>query len=265
VLSTYYRLSAPEGAPLAKGTILIWPESAFPFPLTQDAGALAAIAELLPIGTALLTGAYREEYPPNGERQVYNTIYAIDADGTILDAYDKVHLVPFGEYLPAGDLLGRYGIRQLVPSPFAPGPPRRLLSLPFAPPFLPLICYEVIFAGALLGEAPRPAFLLNVTNDGWFGRTTGPYQHFHQARVRSVEEGLPLLRAANTGISAVVDSYGRNLAVTPLGEATMIEARLPASIPPPVYARWRGVVFLLSLAVCLTAIGTKILYRASAV
>ena len=105
VLSTYFRLSAPEGAPLAKGTILVWPESAFPFMLTQDAGVLAAIAELLPPGTALVTGAYREEYPPNGERQVYNTIYAIGDDGTILDAYDKVHLVPFGEYMPAGELL----------------------------------------------------------------------------------------------------------------------------------------------------------------
>ena len=101
VLSTYFRLSAPEGAPLAKGTLLVWPESAFPFPLTQDPGVLAAIAELLPEGTALVTGAYREEYPPSGERQVFNSIYVIGDDGTILDAYDKVHLVPFGEYLPA--------------------------------------------------------------------------------------------------------------------------------------------------------------------
>lgn len=265
VLSTYYRLSAPAGAPLAKGTILVWPESAFPFPLTQDAGALAAIAELLPAGTALVTGAYREEYPPNGERQVYNTIYAIGEDGTILDAYDKVHLVPFGEYLPAGDLLGRYGIQQLVPSAFSPGPFRRPLALPFAPPFLPLICYEVIFSGEVVGEGPRPAFLLNLTNDGWFGRTTGPYQHFHQARVRSVEEGLPLVRAANTGISSVIDPYGRNITLARLGEATMIEARLPASIPLPFYAQWRALVFLLSLAVCMLTVTTKILYRASAV
>jgi apolipoprotein N-acyltransferase len=264
VLSTYYRLSAPEGAPLATGTILVWPESAFPFPLTQDPGVLAAIAELLPEGTALVTGAYREEYPPNTERQVYNTIYAIGDDGTILDAYDKVHLVPFGEYLPAGDLLAGYGIRQLVPSAFAAGPFRRPITLSFAPPFLPLICYEIIFSGEVVGEGSRPAFMLNLTNDGWFGRSTGPYQHFHQARVRAVEEGLPLVRAANTGISAIIDPYGRNITVTRLDEATMIEARLPASISLPFYAQWRVLLLILSLAVCMLTISTKILYRASA-
>jgi apolipoprotein N-acyltransferase len=265
VLSTYFRLSAPEGAPLSKGSLLVWPESAFPFVLTQDAGVLAAIAELLPADTALVTGAYREEYPPGGEREVYNTIYAIGEDGTILDAYDKVHLVPFGEYVPFSDLLARLGIRQLVPSSFTPGPFRRSLEIPLAPPFLPLICYEAIFSGQLLGQGERPAFLLNLTNDGWFGQTTGPYQHFHFARVRSVEEGLPLVRAANTGISAVIDAYGRSMAVTRLGEATMIESRLPVSIPAPFYAQWRVWLFILSLAVCMLAIATKILYRASAV
>lgn len=265
VLSTYFRLSAPEGAPLTKGTLLVWPESAFPFALTQDAGVLAAIAELLPTGTALVTGAYREEYPPNGEREVYNTIYAIGDDGTILDAYDKVHLVPFGEYTPLSDVLARLRIRQLVPSSFTPGPFRRALEIPSVPPFLPLICYEVIFSGQLLGEGERPAFLLNLTNDGWFGRTTGPYQHFHFARVRSVEEGLPLVRGANTGISAVVDPYGRGIAVTRLGETRMIESLMPAAIPAPFYAQWRSSMVLLSLAVCMLAIATKILYRASAV
>ena len=264
VLSTYVRLSAPEGSPLTKGTLLVWPESAFPYPLTQDPGTLAAIAELLPEGTALATGAFREEYPPDGDRAVYNTIYVIGEDGTILDAYDKVHLVPFGEYLPAGDLLDRLGLRQIAPAEFTAGPFRRPLSVPFVPPFLPLICYEAIFSGELLGEGPRPGFLLNVTNDGWFGRTSGPYQHFHQARVRSVEEGLPLVRAANTGVSAIVDPYGRIIAGTQLGEATMIEARLPASITLPFYAQWRALVYLLSMAVCMLAIATKFLYRASA-
>jgi apolipoprotein N-acyltransferase len=265
VLSTYYRLSAPEGSPLVENTVLVWPESAFPFALTQDPGALAAIAELLPERTALVTGAYREEYTPDGERQVYNTIYAIDQDGTILSAYDKVHLVPIGEYMPGSDLLNRYGVEQLAPLPFTAGPFRRAIALPFAPPFIPLICYEIIFPGEVVEESERPAFLLNVTNDGWFGRTSGPYQHFHQARVRSVEEGLPLVRAANTGISAIIDAYGRNIAVAPLGETTMIEARLPAPISVPFYARWRTLVFLLSVAVCMLVGATKILYRASAV
>jgi apolipoprotein N-acyltransferase len=266
VLSSYFRLSAPEGAPLEEGMLLVWPESAFPFPLTQSPGTLAAIAELMPRGAALVTGAYREEFSQNGPKTAYNSIHVIGDDGIIISSYDKVHMVPFGEYLPAGELLAPYGIRQIVPiRGFSPGPVRRALTAPLGPPFLPLICYEIIFSGRVLGEGPRPAFMLNVTNDGWFGRTTGPYQHFHQARVRSVEEGLPLVRAANTGISAIIDAYGRSLAQTQLGEATMIEARLPASIEPPFYAQWREIIFILSMAVCILVAATKILYRASSV
>jgi len=265
VLSAYFRLSAPDSAPLEEGTVLVWPESAFPFSFSENPGALAAIAELLPPGTALVTGAYREEFNPTGPTQYYNSIYLIGDDGTILSAYDKVHLVPFGEYVPMADLLERAGIRQIVPYGFAAGPARRPLALPSGQSFLPLICYESIFSGALIGDAPRPQFMLNVTNDGWFGRTTGPYQHFHQARVRSVEEGLPLVRAANTGISAVVDPYGRSISQTRLGETAMIESRLPSGITPPFYAQWRIAVFILSLAVCILVAGTKNLYRASAV
>jgi apolipoprotein N-acyltransferase len=265
VLSTYFRLSNPQAAPLESGMVLVWPESAFPVPLTQDAGTLAAIAELLPEGTALITGAYREELLPSGDSQFYNSIYVVGDDGSILQAYDKVHLVPLGEYVPGGLLLRRLGLRQLADRGFVPGPHRRPLTLPDNLSFAPLICYEVIFSGSVLGEGERPDFLLNLTNDGWFGRTTGPYQHFHQARVRSVEEGLPLVRAANTGISAVIDPYGRSVARGELGDATMIEAPLPAPIAAPFYVQWRGVVFVLSLAVCMLMSITKILYRASAV
>ncbi len=265
VLSTYFRLTAADTKPLKPGTILIWPESAFPFPLTEDSGTLAAIAELLPPKTELVTGAYREEFTPVGPTQYYNSIYVVGDDGTILGAYDKVHLVPFGEYIPAAGLLARLGIRQMVPYGFSSGPLRRTMTLPSGTSFLPLICYESIFSGALLGEGPRPEFMLNVTNDGWFGRTIGPYQHFHQARVRSVEEGLPLVRAANTGISAVIDPYGRSISQTRLGESTMIETLLPAPIPPPFYAQWRLALLILSMAVCILAAATKKLYRASAV
>jgi apolipoprotein N-acyltransferase len=152
-----------------------------------------------------------------------------------------------------------------VPNGFTAGPTRRVLVLPSGQTFLPLICYESIFSGALLGDGPRPDFMLNVTNDGWFGKTIGPHQHFHQARVRSVEEGLPLVRAANTGISAVVDLYGRSISQTRLGGSTMIEAFLPTPIAPPFYAQWRLAMVLLSLAVCILVAGTKNLYRASAV
>jgi apolipoprotein N-acyltransferase len=263
VLSTYFRLSAPDGAPLREGTLLVWPESAFPFPLTAEPGVLAAIAELLPEGTMVATGAYREELPPAGDRRIFNAIYAVGADGTIQSAYDKVHLVPFGEYLPAADPLERLGLRQIAFQSFSPGPARRLLELPFGPSFVPLICYEAIFSGAIWDGDQRPGFMLNVTNDGWFGRTTGPYQHYHQARVRSVEEGLPLVRAANTGISAIVDAYGRVQVSAGLGEATMIEGPLPAAIDPPPFARWRDSAFLLLLAACFALSVSKYFHPVS--
>lgn len=265
VLETFFRLSNPEAAPLEVGTVLVWPESAFPFPLTQEPARLAAIADFLPEGTTLVTGAYREEAGPEGRSQFYNAIYVIGDDGTIQQAYDKVHLVPFGEYVPAAGLLERLGLRQLVDRGFVPGPHRRALALPDGTTFAPLICYEIIFPGAVLGEDERPSFLLNVTNDGWFGRTTGPYQHFHQARVRAIEEGLPLVRAANTGISAIVDPYGRMQAHGRLSQSTMIEAALPAAIAPPFYAQWRALLALLSIAVCMLIPFIKNLYRASAV
>jgi apolipoprotein N-acyltransferase len=261
VLQTYLDLSAPPGSPLPPGTVLVWPESAFPFALRDDPATLSAIADLLPDGTALVTGAYRVERPEPGEQLFFNSIYVIGADGTIQSAYDKVHLVPFGEYLPMQRLLDRLGLRQLVRSGFSPGPRRRSLEIGFAPPFGPLICYEIIFPNDVLPEGPRPAFLLNVTNDGWFGRTIGPHQHFHQARVRSVEEGLPLVRAANTGISAVIDAYGRVLEGTGLGEVAVFETRLPNSIHPPLSAQWRNVAFLLSLGACIVFAGWKKAFR----
>lgn len=260
VLQAYLDLSAPEGAPIRPGTLLVWPESAFPFALAQDAEALAAIADLLPEGATLVTGAYRVEPQPGGDRRVFNSIYVIADDGTILDAYDKVDLVPFGEYLPLRGALAALGLRQLVRNGFTPGPRRETLNLPAAPPFTPLICYEIIFSGAVLSDGPRPGFLLNVTNDGWFGRTIGPYQHLHQARVRSVEEGLPLVRAANTGISAITDSLGRLLRVTTLGEPATVEARLPAALPPTFYAWWRHWIFILGMVFCLILSAARNLY-----
>ena len=251
VVETYLDLSAPAAAPLQPGTVLVWPETALPFALRDDPAAIAEIADLLPDGTALVTGNYRVEKMTSGERQVFNSIYVIAADGMIQSAYDKVHLVPFGEYLPMQALLERLGLRQLVRSGFTPGLRRRALEIGFAPPFGPLICYEAIFPNDVLPEGPRPGFLLNVTNDGWFGRTIGPYQHLHQARIRSVEEGLPLVRAANTGVSAIIDGYGRILVSTRLGDAAMIEGRLPSMVNEPLHAQWGRLGFALSWSACL--------------
>src|SRR5262249_44775484 len=161
--------------------------------------------------------------------------------------YDKIHLVPFGEYLPLQPLLEVIGLRQLtrLRGGFDVGvTPRPLLEVPGLPPAAPLICYEAIFPAALVAGSKRPGLLLSVTNDGWFGNTSGPRQHLHQARVRAVEEGLALLRAANNGISAAVDPYGRILAQLDLDARGTIDVGLPAALAPPPYARLGDFVFL---------------------
>jgi apolipoprotein N-acyltransferase len=236
------RATGPNAAGLKDVTHLIWPESSFPFFLTREADALAQIAKLLPEGTVLITGAVRapETVPTQAVKRAYNSIYVLDHDATILSIYDKVHLVPFGEYLPFQDFLERLGFTQLVrvSGGFIPGDRRRAITVPRAPRFLPLVCYEVVFPGQAVPRGERPGWMLNLTNDGWFGRSSGPYQHLHQARVRAIEEGLPLVRAANTGISAVIDPLGRVVNSLPLGTEGVLDARLPRALPPTPYARF---------------------------
>ena len=239
------RSTSPSVAGLVNVTHLIWPESAFPFVLNREPQALGMIAAALGNHTILLTGAIRMSSGSRNDELAYNSLLAVDGTGSIIDSADKVHLVPFGEYLPAGRLLRSIGLRQFIalPGGFTAGSARRLMNVPGLPPFQPLICYEAIFPGEVTpaprsdGEAPRPAFLLNVTNDGWFGLTSGPYQHLAQARLRSIEEGLPLVRAANTGISAVIDPYGRVIKELPLGVAGILDSTLPTAIGPTLFSR----------------------------
>jgi apolipoprotein N-acyltransferase len=246
VMSQYLELSdrstGPQSAGVRDVTHLIWPESAFPFVLTREPDALAQIAALLPPGTVLITGAVRAPELPPGQKieRAYNSIYVIDHDGSILSVYDKIHLVPFGEYLPFQDFLEKLGLMQLtkLPGGFLPGGRRRAMNVPRAPLMLPFICYEVVFPGeAMPGGGTRPGWMLNLTNDGWFGISTGPYQHLQQARVRAIEEGLPLVRAANTGVSAVIDPLGRFVARLGLGAEGVLDSGLPAAIAPTIYAR----------------------------
>ena len=245
VMSRYLALSdrstGPQSTGVRDATHLIWPESAFPFLLTREPDAMAQIADLLPPGTVLITGAVRAPEMPPGEKptRAYNSIYVIDHDGSILSAYDKVHLVPFGEFLPFQDFFESLGLMQLtkVPGGFIPGDRRRALEVPRAPRFLPLICYEIIFPGEAVPRGQRPGWLLNLTNDGWFGMSSGPYQHLQQSRVRSIEHGLPLVRAANTGISAVIDPLGRVIRSLPLGAEGVLDAPLPRRIEPTPYLR----------------------------
>ena len=151
-----------------------------------------------------------------------------------------MHLVPFGEYLPFQHLLERLGLQQLtqMQGGFEAGERREALDLPGLPPAAPLICYEIIFPDEVIDRDRRPGWMLNLTNDGWFGDSSGPRQHLHQARLRAIEEGLPVVRAANTGISAVIDPYGRIVQSLPLNRAGVIDSGLPAALPPTLYARY---------------------------
>ena len=230
----------PNG--MADVTHLVWPESAFPFFLAYEGKALADIVDLLPPRAVLITGAVRAGRPdPDGHiRRAYNSIYVLDHDVSVRGLYDKVHLVPFGEYLPFQNFMESLGLLQLtkIRGGYLAGEQHKPLAIPGAPPALPLICYEIIFpeeARAYVGD--RPAWIINLTNDGWFGLSSGPYQHFQQARVRAIELGLPLVRAANTGISAVVDPLGRVVGSLPLGVDGVLDARLPQPAPPTVYTR----------------------------
>jgi apolipoprotein N-acyltransferase len=249
------RASGPQSTGVRDASILIWPESAFPFFLTREADAMAQIADLLPKGTILITGAVRAPDLPPAARitRAYNSIYVIDHDGSVLSVYDKLHLVPFGEYLPFQDWMEKLGFEQLtkVQGGFIPGTRRRPIDIPNAPPALPLICYEAIFPGDVATRADRPGWIVNLTNDGWFGISTGPYQHLQQARLRAIEQGLPVVRAANTGISAVIDPLGRIVARLGLGVEGVLDSSLPSAIAPTVYARTGDIPAVIMIAAAL--------------
>jgi apolipoprotein N-acyltransferase len=261
-LSLSDRSTGPGHTGLADFNVLVWPESAFPFVLAQTPEALARIGNALPPGTFLITGAARavDKVADGKHRTIYfNSMQVLARGGLILDTYDKVHLVPFGEYLPFGQWFDWLGIRQFVdvPGGFESGLSHTFLSLPGLPLAVPLICYEAIFpeevARAVKAGDQRPGFLVNVTNDAWFGTTAGPYQHFAEARLRTIEEGLPMVRGGNTGISAIIDPYGRVEAKLGLGEAGVVDGFLPKLIAPPPFAHipvlagilaWASALFL---------------------
>ena len=237
--------------------LIVWPEAAMPFLPLQSPGVLASIGRMLPEGSYLLSGGLRLEEPIAGappgaaaaQRRVFNSLIAFDSAGRAAAIYDKIHLVPFGEYLPLQTLLESIGLEQLsrMRGGFATGPtPRPLIALPGLPELGPLICYEAIFPGAVVQGADRPAALVNITNDGWFGNTTGPRQHLHQTRVRAIEEGLPIIRAANNGISQIIDGKGRVLGRLGLDVKGSIDATLPAPLAPPFYARYGDLIFWLA-------------------
>ncbi|WP_292201891.1 apolipoprotein N-acyltransferase, partial [Mesorhizobium sp.] len=216
----------------AKPQLILWPETSVPFLFTERPDALTALGDMLGDGQMLIAGVVREEGGAgNAGSRYYNSVVAINDKGEIVDAVDKVHLVPFGEYLPFAGLFERFGIGQLVAGPmnFAAGNERHPIAVPNGLRAVPFICYEVIFPDLVAIDAASSELIVNVTNDAWFGDTPGPYQHFRQAQIRAVENGVPLLRAANNGISAVVDSRGRIVDALAVDARGAIDAHVPVS------------------------------------
>ena len=228
-------------------THIIWPEAATPFLLDRSPVALETIARLTDGGESLITGSARAERTAD-KISFYNALYVFGPGGRKIAVYNKFHLVPFGEYVPFASLLAHLGITKLTAGEegFSSGDGPHVYKLPGAPEMTPLICYEIIFPGAVTGDV-RPGWLVNVTDDSWFGPWAGPKQHLLIARARAIEEGLPVARAANTGISAMIDPYGRITNALPLDRMGIVDAALPRALPPTPYARFGDTIFALLL------------------
>ncbi len=249
--------SAPPAAEGTRPQLILWPETSVPFLFQQRPDALAAIDAMLQPGQTLLAGAVRMEgdSPQSPSARFYNSVVAIDAGGQIFGAADKQFLVPLGEFLPFADLLARFGITKLVelPGGFTPGTARPSIEVADNVRAVPFICYEVIFPDVAVGTDAD--LLVNVTNDAWFGNSPGPYQHLRQAQLRAVEAGLPTVRAANNGITAVIDPYGRVLAGLALDAVAVLDYAVPLHrgdglrLPRHDYAGWAVLALLFIVAV----------------
>ena len=247
----YEKLSGP---PSGKPRLLLWPEAATLSFLDIEPDARVELAKLLGPRDLLLLGGEAIDLDPSGgdEDTYYNSVFALDADARLRWRYAKAHLVPFGEYLPLRPILSKIGIARLVPGDgdFKHGPGPRTFDLPGFGSVGVQVCYEIIFSGHVIDEDHRPSFLFNPSNDAWFG-SWGPPQHFAQARLRAIEEGLPVVRATPTGISGVISPVGEVLATLPREQAGVLDAVIPPPRSPTVCARlglWVSAAFALILA-----------------
>ena len=240
-------------------THIIWPEAAVPFLLTDQSGPVEQVVRrLIGPGGVLITGAIRRQQENVDTARYFNSLYVFSSGPTKI--FDKVHLVPFGEYVPFRGVLSVLGIEKLTAGSIddSSGPGLRTLDIPHAPSAGPLICYEIDFPSAVLAS-PRPEWIVNITNDVWFGPWAGPMQHLLNARVRAIEEGVPVVRAANTGISAVIDGSGRIVTTLSLNQTGILDSALPKVLGLTPYGRYGDLGFFLMLLLC--GAGCRLLRR----
>lgn len=243
-----YMAMSSAGEEQEKPTHVIWPETAVIYFLDRDEFRRFLIADMLGKDTTLLTG-FPRLVREGGDLSVWNSFIAVGPQGNNEGLYDKFHLVPFGEYIPSffREFVGFFGLSNIFQGDvdYSTGPGLKTLHIPGTPPVGVLVCYEVIFPGAVTDPADRPDWLLNVTNDAWYGVSSGPFQHFLQSRVRAIEEGLPMVRSAGTGISAIIDPYGRVVEQQGLNISGVVEGRLPEKIVAQTsYSRWKDWTFM---------------------
>lgn len=265
----FQTLATLSGTPRPAPRLIFWPEAAIPAYLDMEPLWRDRLAALLGPGDLLMTGATKVYFKPDAQNRygeaalagANNSLWIVTPDARLSGRYDKSHLVPYGEYLPMREILAPIGLSRLVPGDvdFWPGPGPQSLSLTAATgrPAMKMgvqICYEIIFSGQVVDRANRPAFLFNPSNDAWFG-SWGPVQHLAQARLRALEEGLPIIRSTPTGVSAVVDARGHVLHALGLHRAGFLDTGLPPALPPTLFARignWApSMLFLLLLGSAL--------------
>ena len=261
IFEKFISLSSVPSSLASSFSFIIWPESAVPFYLEEEPQKRAVLSRMLDSSSYLITGGARRTCPnpfiPCNRQpilEVWNSLFVVNAKGNIEDSYDKSHLVAFGEYIPFRAFLGALGLKKITYGnlDFSKGVGPKTMTLSEYPSFSPMICYESAFPKDMIDPSNRPQWLLVVTNDAWFGQSTGPYQHFEMARVRAVEEGLPIVRVANTGISAVIDPLGRVITSLPLDEEGIIDSYLPRSLETvSLYGQYGNkVAFLFFFILC---------------
>lgn len=257
---------AMSRAPVADGdapiTHVIWAETSVPFVIDKPSGLEQTLAQAAPAGGQVVFGALRRQRSDDGRKaQVFNSLLAISETGQVTVTYDKVHLVPFGEYVPMRNLLARINLSKLTDGrgDFTIGAPLKPISIKGLPPVLPLICYEVVFADEVRSAIAGAGWMLNITNDGWFGDSSGPRQHLVAARFRALEQGRPLVRVANTGISAFIDPYGRIISRLELGQQGILDGDLPKALATtPVYGRFGNNIVLMLVLLLLAGAGVSV-------